>query len=228
MKEEELKKERRRYRQRKIIAIIILIIVIHIILNLIKIPQTTEEIFLENVSYEVFEERTGIEPVSVDECEDKQYLWGYEWVGWLPEHENKISPRFRLTNIEEKIGEYTVYFAFFDESEYLYENYKGQYYDDVRERLPWSSASMYSEKVKVTLGVGEKALITIYTEKKDPNAVYWVYPDINVPVYPVCSKKLEYQNVTTNKSVTKYKIEPIKRNATERITLWDLLMSKLF
>jgi len=225
---EEKEVEKKESKRKRIIIFIIVLILIHIFLNLIKVPIQVTENYTEEVPYQAIENYTSLEPVNAEQCYTTEFNYRYDWDGWNPEQEGYISPRFRLYNLENRTGEFTVYFAFFDQDEHRYEDYQGKDYAFVREQLPWDKAAMYSSKASYGLSHNENVLITIFTKKKDPDASYWAYADITAPTKVDCESEEIYEYITRNRSVTKYRTEDKTRKTTKYLTLWQLLMSLIF
>ena len=224
VEEKELKKEEIKLRRRRIILIIIILIVIHILLNIIRINITIEELFNESIPYEEVETYTTKEPDIIELCFEREFDWDYEWQGWNEDRQGYVSPRFMLINLENKSGEFKIEFAFFDESIYPYEKFNGKPYETVEDELPWEAASMHSYPVTQRLGQNENTLITTYTPKKYSDSIYWAYADVDPPIHEVCNYTIEHINVTRNRTITKYRTEKTKKNITKSMTLWQILV----
>lgn len=204
--------------------IILTILIIHVLLNVIRIPLTTETLVSVsgNASYdESTEEKTE------RQCFTKEHEWNFEWEGYNDVGIQSISPKIRLYNAEDRSGTYHLQFGFFDQSKYNFERFREKKYDTVRDILPWSSASMYSENITVPIGANEDRLITSFTPKPDPGGIYWVYALITAPSYNKCETTVIYINKTSLSS----------RNVSQQIsnyenkeykTLWQLFMDWAF
>lgn len=223
--EKENKKEEIRLRKRRIISVIIILILIHIILNIIRVNVTREELINESVPYLVSEEYTTKEPEITEVCIEKEFNWTYEWLGWNDDREEYVSPNFRITNLENKSGEFVVQFAFFDNSVYSYDAFHGKPYEAVEDRLPWDSAEMHSYLMKKNLNPGETAVLTSYTEKRNLYASYWAYANVDAPIHNVCNYTTKYMNITRNITMTRYREEEVEKEITKSATLWQLLIS---
>jgi len=217
------KKEGARIRKRSIIKIIVVVLIIHIILILTKCTIVDEEEFYENVSYEIESNYTDLDNFSTIKCEERDYLWRYQWEGWNEEVDNKISPNFRLINLENKSGKFDVEFAFFDDSVHRFADYQGIEYDNVRKQLPWNTAAMHSPMLSYNLEPYGEVLITGEVEKEKSDGVYWVYADVVVPKLDDCFEVMIYDEIERNKTVVEYRMEKRKRNVTKKVRLWDLL-----
>ena len=169
-------------RYRKWILLIILLLIIHLILLLVKVPVKADKEVMKEVPYNSTEIYYLQEKQTVIECSNISYQWDYSWLEWQPEKDNMISPTLEIQNKDKNPGEFIVYFAFFNNAVYDYENYKGKNYEEVRSRLPWNSASMYSRKEIVYLNPGEKRQVVIYTEKAQTTGIYWSYAVTESPL----------------------------------------------
>lgn len=211
-------------RRRRILSVIIVIILIHIILNIIRVNVTREEMVNESVPYLVSEEYTTKEPEITEVCFEKEFNWTYEWLGWNNDREGYVSPNFKLTNNENESGEFIVEFAFFDNAVYPYDAYHGKPYETVEDRLPWDAAEMQSYLMKKNLNPGETAVLTSYTEKRNLYASYWAYANVDAPIHNVCNYTTEYINVTRNITIERYREEEIEKMVTKSMTLWQLFV----
>ena len=225
LSEKELKKGETKLRRRRIILIIIILIVTHILLNIIRVNITREELVNESIPYEGVKVYTAKEPEIIELCFEKEFDWDYKWEEWDDSQKGYVSPNFRLINLENESGEFKVEFAFFDESIYPYEKFSGKPYETVEDELPWEAASMHSYPVTQRLGQNENTLITTYTPKKYSDSIYWAYADVDPPIHEVCNYTIEYVNITKNRTITKYRTEKTKKNITKSMTLWQILIS---
>ncbi len=222
--EKEQKKEEIRSRRRKIILALIILILIHIILNIIRVSVTREQADYETEPYIFSIEYEAEEPDIIESCVEKEYEWSYEWLGWNNDREGYVSPNLRIKNLENKSGEFSVEFAFFDNSLYPYDNFHRRSYDTVEDILPWDAASMHSSVMKKHLAPGEEAIITSYTQERSPDTVYWAYANIDAPKYEICNFTIENISVTKNITTVTYRTEKTKTNVTKSATLWQLLL----
>jgi hypothetical protein len=218
------KKEEIRLRRRRIISVIIILILIHIILNLIRVNVKREEMVNKSIPYIDYEEYETKEPEITELCFEKEFDWIYQWSGWNEDKEGYVSPIFKLTNLENETGEFTVEFAFFDNAIYDYDAYHGKPYETVEERLPWEAAAMHSYLMKERVNPGQEVVFNSYTKKKNTGSSYWAYADVDVPIHKVCNYTTEYINVTRNRTVTRYRDEEVSKEVTRSITLWQLLV----
>ncbi len=130
--------------------------------------------------------------------------------------------------LEQEEGGFVVQFAFFDNDVYDYELYRGKNYDLVMDDLPWEAAAMVSEKRNISLGPGERKLVNIWTEKKYPDALYWVYGQVDAPKVADCVIVEVLRNVTKNKTVMKDRADVDVAEEVEwvklRVWLWRLIV----
>jgi len=108
VEDKELKKEEIKLRRRKIILIIIILIVIHILLNIIRVNITREELVNKSIPYEGVEAYTTKEPEIIELCFEREFDWDYEWEEWDDSQKGYASPNFRLINLENESGEFKV------------------------------------------------------------------------------------------------------------------------
>jgi len=219
--------EKRGFSYKKIIGILILLILIHLTLILSRISVTREEYVDEEVSHEITETYNGEEPVVVEECYMREFNYEYFWEGWIEEMGGFISPKLRVANAEDQIGEFKVHFAFFDMARFPFEEYQGKNYELVKEKLSWNDAAMHSKTVTQSIGHYGNVLITIATKKKEEGAVYWVYADIEAPKIRECNSTTIYENKIKNRTITNYRMERVKKNVTNTLSLWDILITSI-
>lgn len=213
-------------RRKVVVCIIFIILVIILLLTLIKVPVTKEILVAKKFYFWVANINVSEEKVVREECWERNVNWTYEWLGWSDEPEGYISPIYNLTNLENESNRFEVYFAFFDDSVYPYALYREKDYDSVKDRLPWSAASMYSQKVVYELGPFEEKEIVIST-KMPYNSNYWVYADVEVLNKTICNKKIYSNNETRIDNTTQYRIETAEETVFERVPLWKYLLSYL-
>lgn len=211
--------DEKKSKQSILIKAIIILLVIHLFLTLSRCTTTKEEYVNKEVP---INEPETIEE-SFENCTEKEFDWDYKWEGWYPGEGQIITQRFRLYNYDIKRGVFKVDFAFFDDSEYPYENYEGKRYDSIKSQLPWNSASMWVNNVTQSLGPYQKILLTPSVEKKDPAKVYWAIADVTVPTYEKCTT--EYYYTKRNKTIMVNK--SFKRNVTTTKSLWQLLVNSI-
>lgn len=204
-----------------IVNIIIILLIIHIILLLSKCSVTKEEYVAVDVPRVI--EETNKKPVQ--DCNDKEYEWDYQWGGLSDGENNMISTSFRLFNMEDREGLFEVDFAFFDESKYQFDDYEGKLYEAVEDELPWSAADMWFNGVKKTIGPNKNILITPSVEKKNPSASYWVYANVKAPTYSHCT--IRYY-IDETKNTTVMIKEDVRKNVTHTVSLWELLVDFIF
>lgn len=224
VEDKELKKEEIKLRRRRIVLIIIILIVIHILLNIIRVNITREELVNKSIPYLDYEEYETREPKITELCFEREFEWDYEWEEWDDSQKGYVSPNFRLINLENESGEFKVELAFFDNELYPYEMYKGKNYETVKDKLSWEAASMYSYPVIQKLGPYENTIIITYTQKKHSASIYWAYADVEPPIHEICNYTIEYINLTRNRTITKYRTEKTRKNITKSMTLWQLLI----
>ncbi len=203
--------------KKSFIRFIVIILVIHLFLVLSRCTVVEERMVpVESLDTN---ETTVMKPTQ--ECNKTEYEWDYEWGEWYPEYDQQISVGFTLINKENRPGVFKVNFAFFDESEYKYDNYENRHYDSVRDELEWDYASMWMNGIDREIESGDSVMIIANAKKKNPASVYWVYADVKPPVYDKCVTKFttSLKNITT--TVTQNK----SRNVTTTKSLWDILIS---
>ena len=204
-----------------IVKIIIILLIIHIILLLSRCTVTKEEYVTADVP-RVIEET---ERIPVQNCTDKEYEWNYRWESLVEDENNMVSASFRVFNLEGKEGEFEIDFAFYDETKYHFSDYEGKLYETVEDELPWSAADMWYDGIKRTLGPYKDILITPAVEKKNPDAIYWIYANVKAPTYRYCVVE-SYIEETINTTVMVK--EDVKKNVTKTVSLWELLVDFLF
>ncbi|RMF55019.1 hypothetical protein D6745_03300, partial [Candidatus Woesearchaeota archaeon] len=150
---------------------------------------------------------------------DAEYEYEYSWEGWEPEVNNTIATRFKLTNLENKKGVFTVRFAFFDEAEHPFGAFQGVNYDEVKNVLPWSSASMWSNITQEIEG-RSSAMFVPSVKKKNSTSTYWAYAIVEPPKREKCVTKYNYTKINKTIMVNR----TVRVNKTETISLLDLII----
>lgn len=219
-------KENKKRLRRRVVGIIILLLTIHLILILIKIPVLRESFLMQYVTYEYIENYTYFNNFTEQKCMNEPFRWEYRWEGWNPLNSDYVSPIYRLVNLEDAAGAFSVEFAFFDESLYRYSDYEGIEYALVSDKLPWGAASMHSPVVLYNLTGKEERIISVSVKKADRTKSYWVYahvvPPDNIECLDIPSDYIEARS----RNYTMRSSENIRANITSRITLWDFLINK--
>lgn len=209
----------------KVVLIIIILLIIYVILNLIKIPweiekKTTQTPKISNQTHK------EIDTITSYDCVNISYIYDEKWLDWMPEKNNEISPAIQIINLHNEPGIFEVYFAFFDNEIYDYNDFHNIEYEKIKDKLSWNSASMFSKKTRFSIAPKEKKIVYIYTLKLNSDKVYWAYADITAPTYKSCSPIIDKQIIkkTTNYKTNFTSIE----NTIEYISLWDFLLLLLF
>jgi len=203
---------------------IILVILLFFFLVRINIEQVEERDIL--VEYE--RDDSDVPSVEITtECSDREYNWAYLWEGWRPQVDNTVSPILTLTNQEDKPGNFKVYYAFFDSARYYFDDYSGKTYEEVRLKLPWEAASMYSYVVNLSLGPGESGTVVAYTEKANEDAIYWAYADIQAPTLEECEEIVVETVPEDDANVLKCVSGVEKVRVSSTIPLWQWLWRRI-
>lgn len=207
------KNQRRRW-----IKAILIILIILAILFLSRCSVTVNEVQAKEVPKTRI--KTVYEPVQ--NCEEREYGYSYSWEGW-DIGENTIATNFRLSNLEKKAGTFKVDFAFFDESKYRFDDYKGLTYDLVQDKLPWDKASMRVDNVERKIDPEGNVLIVPSVTKADKNGVYWAYAYVHPPTLNDCRSETVAVEVNTTYNST----EAVKTTTVKSMSLWSIIVMKI-
>jgi hypothetical protein len=218
----ESKDDEKRRRRRRLVLWLGIIVIIFVILTVIKVRISWADIYRTEVPSGIIEAYASQGP-SAQDCEERNYSWTYEWLGWQPTQNSSISPIFKIINNENERGEFEVYFIFFDDHYWAYEEYGTKTYDEVKDKLPLSAVSFYSDRLKVDLGPKEEKVIIEYTEKTNPAGNYWAYAIVNPPKLQVCKETGVIYNNTSDASMTDYIPQRNAEVMTARVPLWLFL-----
>jgi len=211
--------DKKKKRKQILLMLLIIILVIHLVLVLSRCTVARVENEVALVPYN--ETRYFEKPMQ--SCSDAEYYWDYEWRGWENAGPGKVTPIFRITNLEDMPGTFRINFAFFDESQHHYKDYEGILYALVKEKLPWNAASMTVDNVEQYLGSGKSVTLFPSAEKLNPDAVYWAYADVHPPIYQNCTTFLE----NTTQDVLMYRNQTISKKVSRTASLWELLVERI-
>ena len=211
-------KQEKRPKTGLLLEIIIVILLLHLFLVFTKCTTIKQKETVEEISKKV-----NITE-SVERCYQQEFLWDYGWGEWSAPNSEVATVKFTITNLEDREGTFIVNFAFFDESLYPFDDYRGIRYEDVREDLRWDMASMHLDNITKTLKPKEAVPLHASVKKEDPGKSYWVYADVIAPNYTRCEVDVNTTALNANKTIKR----PMTENVTETKTLLQISISKLF
>ena len=215
-------------KKRLLLLALLLLFVIYITLKFVKIPTTSELKITGEVPYETSQISEEPKQTRAKQCYMQEFNWAYTWQGWADLEEDYISPNFFIINYEDKVENFDIRFAFFDNTEHPYDLYRGFEYEDFKHELSGDDAKMHSKWITITLGPKENRTITIPTKAPNPDHTYWALVDVEAPPpYEVCvSEKIEEEELIKTQTVTAQKEEEETKVVKESVSLWDWLFGR--
>ncbi|MFH1400429.1 MAG: hypothetical protein ABIH41_02830, partial [Nanoarchaeota archaeon] len=201
----------RRALRRMFVALIVLLVILLILLfsscESSRIAYRTQQVPVQvQEPYVVY-----IDDVQ-EECQDEEYLYAYEWTGWVSASGSVVTPILTLQNQGERQGTFEVQFAFFDLAVYPFDTFKDILsYEDAQYFSPWVSLDLESFQIEE---------ISIPTDV--PAGTYWAIADIVPPTVRSCvlvPVQRQETHYTTRIQIQDRRVEYVERVRTSWLAI---------
>ncbi len=199
------KLKKKRNKLRGLFIVFILLLLTYPLIDIIEIPCNIKKSEFVEIPFSLIREVTTKTPVEKKICDTRGYKFS-TLGGNVASLGNNVVPNLQLTNIEEQWGTYKINFSYIDNLKFPYEIYGGKELKEALEskKISVLDADFYSTNYEFLLGPGETILITNMTQKPNRDRTYWAIATIVEPSVINCYNKIEYINITENKTFIEY------------------------